>query len=291
MEQYVGKIAGTAVKETERMLGAIVGDIVGSRFEWDNHRSKEFDLLTYKCFFTDDSVMSLALAQAILESKPDYSDLAEKSVECMQRIGRKYPDCGYGGRFYGWMFSDEPKPYNSFGNGAAMRVSAAGFAAGSMNEAKMLAERITAVTHNHPEGVKGAEATGSAIFLAREGSSKEEIKSYIVQEFGYDLSRTLDEIRPGYSMDATCQGSVPEAILSFLESTDFEDAVRGAVSLGGDTDTIACIAGSIAEAFYGVPETLQEECRSRLPQDMLAVLGAFDKTRREAKRWLEPENA
>ena len=172
-----------------------------------------------------------------------------------------------------------------------MRVAAAGWLYDTLEKTREAARRTAIVTHNHPEGVKGAEATASAIFLAREGSSKEEIKSYIVQEFGYDLSRTLDEIRPGYSMDATCQGSVPEAILSFLESTDFEDAVRGAVSLGGDTDTIACIAGSIAEAFYGVPETLQEECRSRLPQDMLAVLGVFDKTRREAKRWLEPENA
>ena len=161
------------------MLGAIIGDIVGSRFEWNNYRDKDFEFLTYKCFPTDDTVMTLALAQAILVSKQDYSDLSKNAVECMQRVGRNYPDCGYGGGFYHWMFSDEPKPYNSFGNGAAMRVSAAGFAAKSLEEAKILSEKVTAVTHNHPEGIKGAEATAVAIYMAKTGSSILEIRDYI----------------------------------------------------------------------------------------------------------------
>ncbi|MEX5285319.1 ADP-ribosylglycohydrolase family protein [Selenomonas sputigena] len=276
------------------MYGAILGDMIGAPYEFDRGgKTKDFPLFSQGSRFTDDTVMTIAVADALLEvgEEADEAAVCAAVVHAMQRWGRRYSRAGYGGLFRHWLASDEPEPYGSFGNGSAMRVAAAGWLYDTLEKTREAARRTAIVTHNHPEGVKGAEATASAIFLAREGSSKEEIKSYIVQEFGYDLSRTLDEIRPGYSMDATCQGSVPEAILSFLESTDFEDAVRGAVSLGGDTDTIACIAGSIAEAFYGVPETLQEECRSRLPQDMLTVLGAFDKTRREAKRWLEPENA
>lgn len=257
------------------MLGAIVGDIVGSRFEWDNHRSKEFDFLTYKCFFTDDSVMSLALAQAILESKPDYSDLAEKSVECMQRIGRKYPDCGYGGRFYGWMFSDEPKPYNSFGNGAAMRVSAAGFAAGSMAEAKMLAERITAVTHNHPEGLKGAEAAVVALYMARSGSSILEIRDVIDQNY-YPMNFTLDGIRDTYRFNETCQDTVPQALMAFFESTGFEDAIRNAISIGGDSDTVAAITGGIAEAYYGIPSDIRKRALTFLDEELLRILMNFE---------------
>ena len=165
------------------MLGAIIGDIVGSRFEWNNNRSKEFEFLTYKCFPTDDSVMSLALAQAILVSKPDYSDLGKIAVECMQAVGRNYPDCGYGGSFYKWMFSENPQPYNSFGNGAAMRVSAAGFAASSLEESKILSKKITEVTHNHPEGIKGAEATAVAVFMAKTGKSMLEIRDYIDENY------------------------------------------------------------------------------------------------------------
>ena len=276
------------------MYGAILGDMIGAPYEFDRGaKTKDFPLFSQGSRFTDDTVMTIAVADALLEvgEEADEAAVCAAVVRAMQAWGRRYPRAGYGGLFRRWLASDEPEPYGSFGNGSAMRVAAAGWLYDTLEKTRETARRTAVVTHNHPEGVKGAEATASAIFLAREGSSKEEIKSYIVQEFGYDLSRTLDEIRPGYSMDATCQGSVPEAILSFLESTDFEDAVRGAVSLGGDTDTIACIAGSIAEAFYGVPEALKAECRSRLPQDMLAVLGVFDKTRREAKRWLEPENA
>lgn len=176
------------------MLGAIIGDIVGSRFEWNNHRDKDFEFLTYKCFPTDDSIMSLAIAQAILVSKPNHSDLSKNAIECMQSVGRNYPDCGYGGSFYNWMFSDNPKPYNSYGNGAAMRVSPAGFAATSLEEAKELSRLVTEVTHNHPEGIKGAEATAVAIYLAKSGSSILEIRDYINDNY-YPMNFTLDDIR------------------------------------------------------------------------------------------------
>ena len=179
------------------MLGAIIGDIVGSRFEWNNNRSKQFDFLTYKCFPTDDSIMSLAVARAILISKPDYSDLSKNTVECMQSIGRNYPNCGYGGGFYRWMFSDNPQPYNSYLNGAAMRVSAAGFAAGSLEEAERLSKLVTEVTHNHPEGIKGAEATAVAIYIAKTGSSMLEIRDYIDAHY-YPMNFTLDENRDTY---------------------------------------------------------------------------------------------
>lgn len=260
------------------MLGAIIGDIVGSRFEWNNYRAKDFEFLTYECFPTDDSIMSLALAQAVIISKQDHTDLKDNAVECMQRIGRNYPDCGYGSSFYNWIFSENPKPYNSFGNGAAMRVSAVGFAANSLEEVKEMSRLITEVTHNHPEGIKGAEATASAIYMARNGSSKEEIKEYIEKEFRYDLDRSLDKIRLGYHMDETCQKTVPEAIIAFLEARDFEDAIRNAVSLGGDTDTLGAITGSIAEAFYGIPAVLIAECRRRLDEGLMTdVLDEFDR--------------
>ena len=230
------------------MLGAIIGDIAGSRFEWNNHKSKDFELLTYKCSPTDDSIMTLALSQAILVSKPDYSDLSKNAVECMQAVGRNYPDCGYGGKFRQWIFSGNPQPYNSYGNGAAMRVSAAGFAATSLEEAKMLAKKITEVTHNHPEGLKGAEATVVAIYMARTGSSILEIRDCIDKNY-YPMDFTLDGIRKQYSFDVTCQGSVPQALMAFFESTGFEDAIRNAISIGGDSDTIAAICGGVAEAY------------------------------------------
>ena len=276
------------------MYGAILGDMIGSPYEFDRGgKTKDFPLFSQGSRFTDDTVMTIAVADALLEvgEEADEAAVCAAVVRAMQRWGRRYPRVGYGGLFRRWLASDEPEPYGSFGNGSAMRVAAAGWLYDTLARTREVARQTAVVTHNHAEGIKGAEATASAIFLAREGKPKEAIRDYIVQEFGYDLSRTLDEIRPHYSMDATCQGSVPEAILAFLESTDFEDAVRNAVSLGGDTDTVACIAGSIAEAFYGVPEVLKAECRSCLPQEMLAVLEIFDKTRREAKRWLEPENA
>lgn len=257
------------------MLGAIIGDIVGSRFEWNNHRSKEFDFLTYKCFPTDDSIMSLASAQAILECKPDYSDLAEKSVECMQRIGRKYPDCGYGGRFNDWMFSDNPQPYNSFCNGAAMRVSAAGFAAGSLEEAKALAAKVTAVTHNHLEGLKGAEATVVALYLARTGKSILEIRDVIDKNY-YPMNFTLDGIRDSYEFNETCQETVPQALMAFFESTGFEDAIRNAISIGGDSDTLAAITGGIAEAYYGIPADIRKHALTFLNEELLRILTDFE---------------
>ena len=257
------------------MLGITIGDIVGSRFEFDNCRSTEFELFHPACDFTDDTVCATAVADWVLQGSN--SNL----VPIMQDWCRRYPNPvgAYGERFQSWVQAASPEPYNSWGNGSAMRVAAAGWLYDTLARTREVARQTAVVTHNHAEGIKGAEATASAIFLSREGKPKEEIKEYIVREFGYDLSRTLDEIRPHYSMDATCQGSVPEAILSFLESTDFEDAVRNAVSIGGDTDTVACIAGSIAEAFYGVPEALKAECRRCLPQEMLAVLDAFDEAR------------
>ena len=257
------------------MLGAIIGDIVGSRFEWHNIKSKEFEFLTYKCSPTDDSIMTLALAQAILVSKPDYSDLSQNAVECMQRVGRNYPDCGYGGKFRRWMFSSNPQPYNSFGNGAAMRVSPAGFAATSLEEAKVLARKVTEVTHNHPEGLKGAEATAVAIYMARTGSSILEIRDYIDQNY-YPMNFTLDGIRKDYRFDVTCQGSVPQALMAFFESTGFEDAIRNAISIGGDSDTIAAICGGIAEAYYGIPSDIRKHALTFLDERLLQILVVFE---------------
>ena len=257
------------------MLGAIIGDIIGSRFEWHNIKSKEFEFLTYKCSPTDDSIMTLALAQAILVSKSDYSDLSQNAVECMQRVGRNYPDCGYGGKFRRWMFSSNPQPYNSFGNGAAMRVSPAGFAATSLEEAKVLARKVTEVTHNHPEGLKGAEATAVAIYMARTGSSILEIRDYIDQNY-YPMNFTLDGIRKDYHFDVTCQGSVPQALMAFFESTGFEDAIRNAISIGGDSDTIAAICGGIAEAYYGIPSDIRKHALTFLDERLLQILVVFE---------------
>lgn len=257
------------------MLGAIIGDIVGSRFEWNNIKIKKFEFLTYKCFPTDDSIMTLALAQAILVSQPDYSDLSKNAVECMQAVGRNYPDCGYGGKFREWMFSDNPQPYNSFGNGAAMRVSAAGFAADSLAEAKMLAKKITEVTHNHPEGLKGAEATAVAIYMARTGSSILEIRDCIDQNY-YPMNFTLDGIRATYQFSETCQDTVPQALMAFFESSGFEDAIRNAISIGGDSDTIAAICGGVAEAYYGIPSGIRKHALTFLDERLLQILVAFE---------------
>ncbi|MCQ5209262.1 ADP-ribosylglycohydrolase family protein [Megasphaera massiliensis] len=258
------------------MLGAIVGDIVGSRFEWHNIKTKEFELFHYKCRPTDDSIMSLALAKAILDSKADYSNLGELAVDNMQSLGRKYPNCGYGGRFKHWVFAVDPKPYGSLGNGSAMRVSPAGFAAKSLEEAKLLSRKITEVTHDHPEGLKGAEAVVVAIYMARTGSILQEIRDVIDQDY-YPMDFTLDAIRPTYEFDVTCQGSVPQALMAFFESTSFEDAIRNAISIGGDSDTIAAICGSIAEAYYGIPEKLRKQTLMFLDERLLKILLDFEK--------------
>lgn len=257
------------------MLGAIIGDIVGSRFEWNNHRDKDFEFLTYKCFPTDDSIMSLAIAQAVLVSKPNHSDLSKNAIECMQSVGRNYPDCGYGGSFYNWMFSDNPKPYNSYGNGAAMRVGPVGFAATSLEEAKELSKLVTEVTHNHPEGIKGAEATAVAIYLAKSGSSILEIRDYINDNY-YPMNFTLDDIRDTYKFNETCQDTVPQALQAFFESTDFEDAIRNAISIGGDSDTLAAICGGVAEAYYGIPTDIRKHALTFLDQKLMQLLILFE---------------
>lgn len=249
------------------MLGAILGDIIGAPYEFDynNIKTTDFPLFNELSEFTDDTVMSVAVANALIKTygKDDETVKAEL-VSQMQTLGNLYPGAGYGGRFSGWLLSDNPQPYNSFGNGSAMRVSAAGWLYDTLEETLRAARLTAEVTHNHPEGIKGAKSTAAAIFLARNGKSKDEIKTYIVDNFGYDLDTTLDEIRPSYHMDETCQGSVPQAIRAFLEGGDYESTVRLAVSIGGDSDTIACIAGSIAEAYYGMPENLKAEALNRL---------------------------
>jgi type I restriction enzyme M protein len=269
------------------MLGAIVGDIVGSRFEFNNHRSKDFDLFGEGCFATDDSIMTLAVAKAIMEASktknPDvrgrdhdfHARLSRLTVKYMREIGRKYPDRGFGGMFYRWVFSDDPKPYNSFGNGAAMRVSPAGFAARSEKDAEQLAETVTAVTHNHDEGIKGAKATAAAIYMAHRGAQNREIRERIAGEY-YPLDFTIDSIRPTYRFNETCQGTVPQAIECFLESVSFEDAIRIAISLGGDSDTIGAITGAIAEARYGAPEDIKRKAFSYLDAELRAIYDEWE---------------
>ena len=258
------------------MLGAIVGGIVGSRFEWNNIKRKSFELFTPECFATDDSIMTLAIAKAIMDSKPNHSDLGACAVKAMQEVGRPYPGCGYGGMFMQWMYSDDPQLYNSFGNGAAMRVSPCGFAAVSLEEAKALSRAVTEVTHNHPEGIKGAEATTVAIYMARIGCTMAEIRAEIDEHY-YPMDFTLDGIRDSYTFNETCQRTVPQAMMAFFESTSFEDAIRNAISLGGDSDTLAAITGGIAEAYYGIPEGICQKTMEYLDKRLKAILTAFEK--------------
>ncbi len=260
------------------MYGAILGDMIGAPYEFDRGgKTKDFPLFSEGSDFTDDSVMTVAVAEALLDSREKSDDeIRAAVVESMQKWGRRYPNAGYGGMFYQWLRKKEPKPYGSFGNGSAMRVSSVGWLFDTIERTRKVARLTAEVTHNHPEGIKGAEAAASAIFMARNGSTKDEIRDYIIGEFGYDLSRTCDEIRPGYHHVETCQETVPEAITAFLEGGDFEDVIRTAVSLGGDCDTLTCIAGGIAEAFYGVPAMLEARCRAKLPEDMCGVLERFD---------------
>lgn len=267
------------------MYGAILGDIIGSPYEFDRGaKIKAFPLFIEKSRFTDDTVITVAVADALLYAGKDAGEdkICAAVVSSMQHWGRKYPKAGYGGKFREWLKEKEPKPYGSFGNGSALRVSPAGWLYDSIERTRKVARWTAEVTHNHPEGIKGAESVASAIYLARTGASKNAVKKYIEDEFGYNLSRTLKEIRPAYHMDVTCQGSVPEAIIAFLESTDFEDAVRNAVSISGDTDTTACIAGSIAEAYYGLTPNFENECLERIPEKMKAVLCRFDHARGKA---------
>lgn len=257
------------------MLGALIGDMVGAPYEFDRGRkTKEFPLFIKYSQFTDDSVMSIAVAEALLSCSKDADDetIQKACIDRMQEWGRAYPDAGYGARFIDWIFTDDPKPYSSWGNGSAMRVSAAGWLYDSLERTRHVAGLTASVSHDHPEGIKGAEATAEAIWLARNHYSKEEIRERIVSDFGYDLSRTCDEIRPYYHHVESCQETVPEAITAFLEGDGFEDVIRTAVSLGGDCDTLTCIAGSIAEAYYGIPQEIKDEAIRRLPEEMLEVL-------------------
>ena len=260
------------------MYGAILGDMIGAPYEFDRgDKTQDFPLFSEDSRFTDDTVMTVAVAEALMDNFRRGDDACRAAVvKSMRKWGGKYPYAGYGARFGIWLRSDDPKPYGSYGNGSAMRVSAAGWLYETLSETRRIACMTAEVTHNHPEGIKGAEAVASAIFLARKHRGKKEIRDYIVNEFGYDLSRTCDEIRTTYRHDESCQKTVPEAVTAFLEGNGFEDVIRTAVSLGGDCDTLACIAGSMAEAFYGADEALKEECRRRLPEDLLKVLRRFD---------------
>lgn len=259
------------------MIGAIIGDIAGSRFERVNRRSKKFRIFHEKSHPTDDSVMSLAIAKAILECNGNYTDLSSRAVSCMQELGRMYKNAGYGGTFIQWICSKDPKPYGSFGNGAAMRVSPCGFAAKSVDEAKQLSEMVTKVSHNHPEGLKGAEAIAVCVYLAKNGKTKDEIRNYVKENY-YDIDFMIDGIRSSYKFDVSCQGSVPVALEAFFESSDFEDAIRSAVSVGGDSDTIAAMAGAVAEAYYGVPEDFVHDTMDYLDGPEAEILYYFEKT-------------
>ncbi len=280
------------------MLGAIVGDIVGSVYEWNNIKTKDFPLFREDCFFTDDTVMTCAVAEAIMNGgqKDDF-------IDAMKKYARMYPDAGYGARFSNWVDDDDREPYNSFGNGSAMRVSPCAWVmdcsfcarTGAWPSRRALARLSAEVTHNHPEGVKGAMATSDAIFMCRyyfggysgdyeqpindnPTECKRLIKEHIEEEYGYDLSKTLDEIRPTYRFNETCQDTVPQSIIAFLESTDFEDAIRNAISLGGDSDTLAAITGSIAEAAYGIPDWIKEKAYTYLDEPLKDVLKQWEET-------------
>ena len=276
------------------MLGAIIGDVVGSVYEWNNIKTKEFPFFREDCFFTDDTVMTCAVAEAIMNGGQK-----DNFIDAMKKYGRMYPNADYGARFNRWLMTDNRDPYNSFGNGSAMRVSPCAWFVDATTEelpaeGKRLAQLSAEVTHNHPEGIKGAMATADAIFMCRyffdgyasdkgEPNSdnpeeiKRRVKEHIEKEYGYDLSKTLDEIRPTYRFNETCQDTVPQAIVAFLESTDFEDAIRNAISLGGDSDTLAAITGSIAEAAYGIPEWIQDKVYTYLDEPLKDVLRRWEK--------------
>ena len=255
------------------MYGAILGDIIGSPYEFDmGNKSKDFPLFSDGSHFTDDTVMTIAVAEALMDAPDDEEVIRRCLIDAMQKYGKQYPHAGYGGMFRRWLRAKEPQPYGSYGNGSAMRVSSVAWIYHDIETVRRIARLSAEVTHNHPEGIKGAEATASAIFLGKTGRSKAEIKTYIENEFHYDLSRTCDEIRPSYYHVESCQETVPEAITAFLEGESFEDVIRTAVSLGGDCDTLTCIAGSIAEGFYGVPAELKRECQNRIPRQFAEFL-------------------
>lgn len=253
------------------MIGSIIGDIVGSVFEHRNIKITNFKLFNFGARFTDDTVLTIAIADAILNNQP--YDVA------LQNWGQRYPGRGYGNHFNSWLYSEDPRPYNSWGNGSAMRVSPIGFAFDDLERVLMEAKKSAEVSHNHPEGIKGAQAIAAAIYLARTGSSKKEIRDFITNKFNYNLNRTVEEIRPGYKFDISCQASVPEAIICFLDSSDFENCIRLSISIGGDSDTIACMAGGIAQAFYNsISPEVVTTAKEMLPGEMLSILNEFKQT-------------
>jgi len=254
------------------MLGAIIGDIVGSIYEFQNTKSTDFDLITPWSNFTDDSVMTLAVAKWLVE---DEAHTIHYLIYCMQELGNRYPNAGYGGRFSAWLREDEPQPYNSWGNGAGMRVSPVGLYAKTLDEALALAALTASVSHNHPEGVKGAQAIATSVFLCKEGKSKQEIKEYVEKTFDYNLNRRIEDIRPTYDFDVSCQGSVPEAIIAFIEGNSFEEVIRLAISLGGDSDTIGAMAGAIAACRYSIPDNIAERCYRLLTEDLRIIMDQF----------------
>lgn len=254
------------------MLGALVGDIVGSIYEFHNTKSVDFDMFTPWNNFTDDSVMTLAVAKWLIE---DEAHTINYLIGCMQELGNRYPNAGYGSRFGMWLEEEEPQPYNSWGNGAGMRVSPVGLYAKTLDEALALAAITASVSHNHPEGVKGAQAIAASVFLCKEGKAKQEIKEYVEKTFYYNLNRTTSEIRPFYRFDVSCQGSVPEAIIAFLEGNSFEEVIRLAISIGGDSDTIGCMAGAIAACMYPIPDDISEKCDTILTNDLRETKDQF----------------
>ena len=263
------------------MLGAVVGDIVGSKYEDHPIKTKKFPLFGEGCTFTDDTVMTVAVAEALMNTMGmGPKEVRAEVIKKLRYWGRKYPKAGYGKRFIFWLAEPFPKPYHSWGNGSAMRVSPAGWLYAAIRQTADHARYSAEVTHDHPEGIKGAEAVASAVFMLRQGKSKNEVKSYIRGVYGYDFRFTLDEIRPGYGFDVSCQGSVPQAFVSFFESHDFESCLRNAVSLGGDSDTLAAMAGSLGEACYGIPDEIRKKTLSYLDDEMVAVYNKFSEMRR-----------
>ncbi len=250
------------------MIGAIAGDIIGSVYEFNNIKTKAFPLFSPLSRFTDDTVLTVAVADAIISGLP--------YLDSIRRFGRAYPDAGYGKAFKEWLFAEKVKPYNSWGNGSAMRVSPVGFAFNTIDEVLKEARLTAEITHNHPEGIKGAEAAALAIYLARKGADRDIIKKEIHDRTGYNLDRSVDDIRVNYTYDISCQGTVPEAIICFLESCSYEDAIRNAISIGGDSDTLACITGGIAEAFYGpVPDDILKKVKEILPPELMGHVKTF----------------
>ncbi len=256
------------------MIGAIIGDVVGSVYEGRKCKEKNFPLFSNDSTFTDDTVMTCAIANALLECDGEWEKLPRKAISNMRKLGKRHITRGFGGMFFDWLVAKKPLPYGSFGNGSAMRVSPCGYVAKSVEEAKLLSKLVTEVTHDHPEGVKGAEAIAVAVYMARNGATKYEIGS--VMGSYYDINFTLDQIRPAYKFDATCQGSVPQAIVAFLEGESFEDAIRNAISIGGDSDTIAAMAGSIAAAYYDVDGEIAWKALGHLTVDLIEIFLRFD---------------